>query len=74
MVRVQPEHGTVEHAEERRQKSRVVDFPAAEQSDIHVETRLNAYWGIGLPLSRVNPRSYTREYVWDHRALLYESY
>ena len=24
------EHGAVEHAEERRQKSHVVDFPAAE--------------------------------------------
>ena len=38
-----PEHGTVGHAEERRQKSHVVDFPAAEQSDIHVETGVNPY-------------------------------
>ena len=32
-----PEHGTVEHAEERRQKSHV-DFPAAERSGTYVET------------------------------------
>ena len=37
------EHGMAEHAEEHRQKSRVVDFPAAEQSDINVETRIIAY-------------------------------
>ena len=74
MVRVQPEHGTVEHAEKRRQKSRVADFPAAKQSDIHVETQVNACWGIVMLLSRGNLRSYTREYVWDHRALLYKSY
>jgi hypothetical protein len=63
----------VERAEERRQKSRLVDFPAAKQSDIHVETRVNPYWGIGLPLGWGSLKSYTREYVWDHSVLSYES-
>jgi len=69
-----PEHGTVEHAEERKQKSHVVDFPAAERSDIHIETRVSAYWCIGLALSRGTLRTYTREHVWDHRVLLHKSY